>query len=101
MVGEGVSYVDFFVYEVLDQLRTFDSKCLDEFPNLQVLNVFLDRDVYKQIICFIYRTFSKYFVYLLQAYTTKIENIPQIQKYIGSSAFLKGPLYSKTAIIKI
>lgn len=35
ITGDSVTYVDFFVYEVLDQIRTFDSKCLDDFPNLQ------------------------------------------------------------------
>lgn len=40
MVGDDVTYVDFFVYEVLDQIRTYDSKCLDEFPNLQVAKNF-------------------------------------------------------------
>jgi glutathione S-transferase len=70
LVGDDLTYVDFFVYEVLDQIRTFDSKCLDQFPNLQ-------------------------------AYMIRIQKIPQIQKYINSSAFLKAPLYSATAIIKI
>jgi glutathione S-transferase len=70
IAGDCVTYVDFFVYEVLDQIRTFDSKCLDEFSNLQ-------------------------------AYESRIENLPQIKKYMSSSAFLKAPLYGKNAIIKI
>lgn len=33
--GNKVTYVDFLVYDVLDQHRIFEPKCLDAFPNLK------------------------------------------------------------------
>ncbi|MDG2749267.1 glutathione S-transferase family protein, partial [Vibrio parahaemolyticus] len=30
-----ITYVDFLVYDVLDQHRIFEPKCLDAFPNLK------------------------------------------------------------------
>nr|XP_042135628.1 glutathione S-transferase Mu 3 isoform X2 [Peromyscus maniculatus bairdii] len=33
--GEKLTFVDFLTYDVLDQNRMFEPKCLDEFPNLK------------------------------------------------------------------
>nr|XP_006979552.1 glutathione S-transferase Mu 2-like [Peromyscus maniculatus bairdii] len=33
--GDKITYVDFLVYDVLDQHRIFEPKCLDAFPNLK------------------------------------------------------------------
>uniref|UniRef100_A0A8C6W5E8 Glutathione S-transferase n=1 Tax=Nannospalax galili TaxID=1026970 RepID=A0A8C6W5E8_NANGA len=33
--GNKITYADFLVYDVLDQHRVFESKCLDAFPNLK------------------------------------------------------------------
>ncbi|XP_012323503.2 glutathione S-transferase Mu 3 isoform X2 [Aotus nancymaae] len=33
--GEKLTYVDFLTYDILDQNRIFEPKCLDEFPNLK------------------------------------------------------------------
>ncbi|KAF3817687.1 hypothetical protein GH733_012974 [Mirounga leonina] len=33
--GEKLTFVDFLTYDVLDQNRVFEPKCLDEFPNLK------------------------------------------------------------------
>uniref|UniRef100_A0A2J8UMF4 Glutathione S-transferase n=1 Tax=Pongo abelii TaxID=9601 RepID=A0A2J8UMF4_PONAB len=33
--GEKLTFVDFLTYDILDQNRIFDPKCLDEFPNLK------------------------------------------------------------------
>uniref|UniRef100_F6S663 Glutathione S-transferase n=1 Tax=Monodelphis domestica TaxID=13616 RepID=F6S663_MONDO len=33
--GDKITFVDFLVYDVLDQNRMFEPKCLDEFPNLK------------------------------------------------------------------
>uniref|UniRef100_A0A8C3FR99 glutathione transferase n=1 Tax=Chrysemys picta bellii TaxID=8478 RepID=A0A8C3FR99_CHRPI len=38
--GEKLTYVDFLVYDILDQHRTFAPKCLDQLKNLKD---FLDR----------------------------------------------------------
>nr|XP_056723541.1 glutathione S-transferase 2-like [Euleptes europaea] len=38
--GKKITYVDFVAYDVLDQQRMFEPKCLDQFPNLKD---FLDR----------------------------------------------------------
>ncbi|XP_052587472.1 glutathione S-transferase Mu 2-like [Peromyscus californicus insignis] len=34
-VGEKITYVDFLAYDILDQQRVFEPKCLDAFPNLK------------------------------------------------------------------
>ncbi|XP_053101333.1 glutathione S-transferase Mu 1-like isoform X2 [Hemicordylus capensis] len=34
-VGDKITFVDFLVYDVLDQNRMFEPKCLDQFKNLQ------------------------------------------------------------------
>ncbi|KAF7253599.1 Glutathione S-transferase [Varanus komodoensis] len=34
-VGKKITYVDFLVYDVLDQQRIFEPKCLDQFRNLK------------------------------------------------------------------
>ncbi|XP_028613099.1 glutathione S-transferase Mu 1 [Grammomys surdaster] len=33
--GDKVTYVDFLAYDILDQYRMFEPKCLDAFPNLK------------------------------------------------------------------
>jgi glutathione S-transferase len=33
--GDKVTYVDFLAYDILDQYRMFEPKCLDAFPNLR------------------------------------------------------------------
>uniref|UniRef100_A0A2K5CCM2 Glutathione S-transferase n=1 Tax=Aotus nancymaae TaxID=37293 RepID=A0A2K5CCM2_AOTNA len=33
--GEKLTYVDFLTYDILDQNRIFEPKCLDKFPNLK------------------------------------------------------------------
>lgn len=33
--GEKLTFVDFHIYEILDQNRIFEPKCLEEFPNLK------------------------------------------------------------------
>ncbi|XP_052035425.1 glutathione S-transferase Mu 1 [Apodemus sylvaticus] len=33
--GDKVTYVDFLAYDILDQYRIFEPKCLDAFPNLK------------------------------------------------------------------
>ncbi|KAL6083203.1 hypothetical protein STEG23_010543, partial [Scotinomys teguina] len=33
--GDKITYVDFLVYDILDQHRLFEPKCLDAFPNLK------------------------------------------------------------------
>uniref|UniRef100_A0A2K5HCV9 Glutathione S-transferase n=1 Tax=Colobus angolensis palliatus TaxID=336983 RepID=A0A2K5HCV9_COLAP len=33
--GEKLTFVDFLTYDILDQNRIFEPKCLDEFPNLK------------------------------------------------------------------
>nr|P86214.1 RecName: Full=Glutathione S-transferase Mu 5; AltName: Full=GST class-mu 5 [Mesocricetus auratus] len=34
-LGKKLTFVDFLTYDVLDQNRMFEPKCLDEFPNLK------------------------------------------------------------------
>ncbi|XP_043818762.1 glutathione S-transferase Mu 3-like [Dromiciops gliroides] len=34
-VGDKITFVDFLVYDVLDQNQLFEPKCLDKFPNLK------------------------------------------------------------------
>ncbi|XP_043860157.1 glutathione S-transferase Mu 3-like [Dromiciops gliroides] len=35
LVGDKITFVDFVMYDVLDQNQLFEPKCLDEFPNLK------------------------------------------------------------------
>jgi len=70
MTGNDLTYVDFFVYEVLYQLTVFNSKALDKFPKLQ-------------------------------AYLKRFEELPAIKAYMASPNFLKAPLYTAMAKIKI
>ncbi|XP_037682374.1 glutathione S-transferase Mu 1-like isoform X2 [Choloepus didactylus] len=39
--GDKITFVDFLVYDVLDQNRLFEPKCLDAFPNLKQISAYM------------------------------------------------------------
>lgn len=55
--GEKLTFVDFLTYDVLDQNRMFEPKCLDEFPNLKAFMCHFEalekRANYMQSDCFL------------------------------------------------
>ncbi|TEA23835.1 hypothetical protein DBR06_SOUSAS15110085, partial [Sousa chinensis] len=72
--GDKLTYVHFLAYDILDMHRTFEPRCLDEFPNL------------------------KDFTSRLEVILLTPLGLKKISAYMKSSCFLPGPLFLKTAM---